>query len=97
MVIRLTSEIEVALTGEAQRLGVPPERLALESLRDRFVAPRERELLPAAEEDSLADYLGAHLGVLHSSEHVPGGAALSQDRARKFLESLEARRRPDRP
>ncbi|MEX0718320.1 MAG: hypothetical protein WD066_17125 [Planctomycetaceae bacterium] len=96
MVIRLTSEIERALIGEARQRGVPPEELALESLRNRFVPPDEGELPSEVEVQSLADYLGGHIGAVHSGEHVPGGAALSQDSAGKFVESLRSRRPSER-
>jgi hypothetical protein len=39
MVITVGSELETALNEEAQRLGVPPEVLALEALRERFLTP----------------------------------------------------------
>ncbi len=38
MVITLSPELEAALTERARRQGVPPERLALDALRDRFLA-----------------------------------------------------------
>jgi hypothetical protein len=39
MVITLGSELEAALHDEARRQGVPPEDLALEALRHRFLTP----------------------------------------------------------
>jgi hypothetical protein len=39
MVITLGPELEKALNDLARRRGVPPEVLALEALRDRFLAP----------------------------------------------------------
>jgi hypothetical protein len=39
MVITLTRELEAALNEQARRQGVAPEALALEALRDRFLAP----------------------------------------------------------
>jgi hypothetical protein len=39
MVITLGPELEGALNELARRQGVPPEVLALEALRDRFLAP----------------------------------------------------------
>jgi hypothetical protein len=37
MVIKLTPDIEQALAEEAHKLGMTPEELALDSLRERFV------------------------------------------------------------
>jgi hypothetical protein len=57
MVIKLTPQLEAALSEQARRLGVAPESLALETLRNRFlpgappVEPRddwERKLFGAA-------------------------------------------------
>jgi hypothetical protein len=57
MVIHLGSELEAALIESARRQGVAPEALALEVLRERFLAPApavrpqdewERRLLGAA-------------------------------------------------
>jgi hypothetical protein len=57
MVINLTPQLEAALSEQARRRGVPPEVLALDALRERFlpnlppVEPRddwERNLFGAA-------------------------------------------------
>jgi hypothetical protein len=57
MVIHLGSELEAALIASAQRLGIDPEVLALDALRERFlntatpIEPQdewERELIAAA-------------------------------------------------
>ena len=96
MIITLTPDIEQALTAEAHKLGRTPEQLALESLRARFMAPESDESLVEAQE-SLADFLRGALGVLHSSEHVPGGARLSEDSGRKFAAGLVAQRHQNRP
>jgi hypothetical protein len=96
MIITLTSDIEQALAAEARKLGLTPEQLALDSLRERFLSP-ERELSPTAEPVTLAGFLGGHVGVLHSSEYVPGGARLSEDSGRKFTASLVAQRQQRRP
>ena len=96
MIITLTPDIEQALAAEARRLGRTPEQLALDSLRERFLTP-ERDQPPAAEQATLADFLRGHLGVLHSSEHVPGGARLSEHSGRKFAAGLVAQRQQKRP
>ena len=38
--------------------------------------------------EMLAEFLRDHVGVLNSSEHVPGGARMSEDTGRKFTEIL---------
>ena len=79
MIISLTPDIEQALAVEARKLGLTPGQLALDSLRERFLSP-ERDRPPATTQATLADFLRGHIGVLHSSEHVPGGARLSENR-----------------
>ena len=96
MIITLTPDIEQALTAEARKLGRTPEQLALESLRARFMAP-ESDASLTEEQDTLADFLHGYLGVLHSSDHVPGGARLSEDSGRKFAAGLVARRHQQQP
>jgi hypothetical protein len=96
MIITLTPDIEQALAAEARRLGRTPEQLALDSLRERFLSP-ESDMPPAQEPATLADFLRGHLGVLHSSEHVPSGARLSENRGRKFAAGLAAQRQQKRP
>ena len=95
MIITLTPDIEQALTAEARKQGRTPEQLALDSLRERFLFP-ESDISPAGGQATLADFLRGHLGVLHSSEHVPGGARLSEDSSRKFAAGLVARRQQQR-
>ena len=96
MIITLTPDIEQALAAEARKLGLTPEQLALDSLRARFLSP-ENERVPTAEPGTLADFLCGHVGVLHSSEYVPGGARLSEDSGRKFAAGLMAQRQQRRP
>jgi hypothetical protein len=66
-------EIERALVEEARRLGTTPELLAVDSLRERFTPlGTEKKLIKG--QGTLADFLSDHIGVLHSSEFVAGGA-----------------------
>ena len=37
---------------------------------------------------TLADFLQGHIGVLHSSEYIPGGARMSEDSGKKFAKGL---------
>jgi len=94
MIIPVTPDIEKALAEEAHRLGTTPERLALDSLRERFVLAGP--VPPAEAEGRLADFLGGYIGLLHSSEHIPGGGRLSEDCGKKFAASLLAQREKGR-
>lgn len=98
MIITITPDLEQALAEAAHELGVTPEQLALDSLRERFAAP-QADTAPAAAEvpEILADFLQGYVGVLHSSEHVPGGAQVSEDTGRKFADLLSAQRDPNAP
>src|SRR5262245_61069644 len=87
MTITLTPDLEQALIEEARKRGTTPELLALDCLRARFLPPSQPRD-PAAEQGSLADFLADHIGVLSSSEHVPGGARLSEEPGKKFAEGL---------
>ena len=90
MNITVPTDIEHALVDQARKMETTPERLALDSLRSRFVLSSS-ETAPA-EEDTLADFLSDFIGVLHSSEHVPGGANLSEASGKKFADSLVKKR-----
>ena len=92
MTITLTPDIENALVEQAKVHGTTPENLALESLRERFVASCE-ESAPTDGAETLADYLADHIGVIHSSEHVPGGARMSEDTGKKFAQGLVEKRK----
>jgi hypothetical protein len=96
MIIELTPDIEQSLAEEACKLGTTPEQLALDSLRERFVG-REAPPSPAKEPETLAHFLRGHIGVLHSSEHVPSGARMSEASGRKFTAGLVAQRQQPRP
>ena len=82
MIIALTPDIERALTEAASKRWTTPELLALEVLRERFV-PRPAQEREAAHGATLADFLRGSIGVLHSGEHIPGGARMSEDSHRK--------------
>jgi len=95
MTIQLSPDLEQVLSEEARRRGTTPELLANECLRERFVHPSN----PASAGNgtkNLAEYLAGHIGVLHSSEHVPGGARMSEDTGKRFTEILADKRRQGR-
>lgn len=94
MNITLPPDIERALIEEARRLGTTPELLVLDSLRDRFLSSPVESMETLGE--TLADRLGDLVGILHSSEFVPGGARLSEDTGEKFAAELMKQHRRDR-
>lgn len=98
MKITVPPDLERALAARAQQIGTTPELLALDSLRERF-APAEAEEADEANVDTqrtLADLLKGSVGVLHSSEQVPGGAAMSEDTGKKFAVGLLKKRKVGR-
>jgi hypothetical protein len=56
-------------------------------------ARNTHEKAPSEEPATLANFLREHIGVLHSSEHVSGGAHLSEDSGRKFSAVLTEQRK----
>ena len=90
MTITLPWGLERALTEQAQRQGTSPELLAVDCLRERF-APMSQPEEPQTE-GSLYDFLAGFIGALHSSEHIPGGAQMSQDTGRKFAAGMAVKR-----
>src|SRR6476620_1526447 len=94
MEITLTPDIERALLEQALRRGTTPEQLALESLRQQFVPPAHNEqnepVVDAQGEGqgTLADFRADFIGVLHSSEHISGGARMSESTTEAFGQAL---------
>lgn len=95
MVIKLTPDIETALAEEARKQGTTPELLALDCLRKWFLASAAPPIGPKGQ-GTLADFLGEHIGILSSSEVVPGGAQMSADAGKKFAAGLLKRRQQGR-
>lgn len=95
MIITLPPDIERVLVEQARKRGTTPELLALDSLRERFVPSFLRKGTTEGE-GTLADFLGTHIGVLHSSEHLPGGARMSEDTGKKFAAGMVKKRQQRR-
>jgi hypothetical protein len=95
MNIILPPDIERAVVEYARKQGTTPELLVLDSLRERFLpsllADRSTE-----GEGTLADFLGTHIESLHSSEHIPGGARMSEDTGKKFAAGMVKKRQQGR-
>lgn len=94
MTITLTPDIESGLVEQARTLGITPEQLAIDSLRERFTPPVAplQQTKPA---ETLADFLSDHIGVLHSNVIDPVSAGLSDRSSDKYAAFLieEYRRR----
>lgn len=91
MEITLPPDIEQILAEEARKRGTTTELLALASLRERFV-PQPAEEVSTDEYNTLAEFLSGQIGVLHSSEEVPGGANMSEASGQKFAAGLLQKR-----
>ena len=72
MKITLTPDMERMLTEQARKLGITPEQLAVDSLKERFAST------VLESQGTLADFLHEHIGVLDSREYIPGGARMSE-------------------
>lgn len=97
MTITLTADIESALAQYARKIGTTPELLALKVLEAQFLASQEaREVSPENNGRTLFDLLAGHLGVLSSSEFVPGGAQLSTNSGKKFAGLMKEKRQHGR-
>ena len=95
MDISVPLEIERVLVEEARRLGTTPELLAVDSLRERFMlSGTEESSIPG--QGTLADFLQDHIGVLHSSEFIAGGARMSEESGKKFAAGMLKKRQQGR-
>ena len=95
MIITLPPDIEQVLVEHARKQGTTPELLVLDSLRERFILASSSDS-SAESEGTLADFLGTYIGVLHSSEHIPGGARMSEDTGKKFAAGMVKKRQQGR-
>ena len=89
MIITLTPDLERTLTEQARKKGTTPEKLVLDSLRERFSPGLTRSAQSEMERAAaLAELLRDHAGVLDSREYIQGGARMSDDTGRAFTEIL---------
>ena len=96
MRITLTPDIEQAVNEYARIQGTTPELLVLGTLRSRFLLTTESGITETEQCETLADQLHEHIGVLHSSERIPGGARMSEDCGAKFTEGLIRKREQEK-
>ncbi len=94
MTITLTPDVESRLVEQARNLGITPEQLALDTLRERFTPTVTPGQQPKPEE-TLADFLSSHIGVLHGNDTDSGRAGTPDSSSDKFAALLmeEYRRR----
>jgi hypothetical protein len=89
--ITIPAEIEGPLVEEARRRGTTPERLALDTLRLRFLLP----LAPPSEkppESNLADFLAGYVGLVEGSTEP-----LSERCGERFAAGLAEDKMRERP
>ena len=93
--IEFPPELKRKLDESARRRGTTPDALVLTIVRDQLLAEEETKSVDPAPRN-LAERLRGYVGVLHSSEHVPGGAQMSERTGEKFTEILLRRRQEGR-
>ncbi|MBI4752875.1 hypothetical protein HY793_00670 [Candidatus Desantisbacteria bacterium] len=91
MQVTLTHDIENVITEWAHKQGTTPEMLVINTLRERFVSPVVNRL-QIEKQETLADFLVGHIGVLSSSEHIAGGARMSENCGKKFASGVIKKR-----
>ena len=84
MKITLTPDMEHTLIEQSRKLGITPEQLVVDSLKERFTS----ELAVPESQGMLADFLHEHIGILDSRECIPSGALMSEDSGKKFATGL---------
>ncbi len=95
MHISLPPDLERAVVAYAREQGTTPELLIVDSLRERFLLS-SMPSIPTDGEGTLVEFLGQHIGILHSGECVPGGARMSEDTGKKFAAGLRKKRQQER-
>ena len=55
----------------------------------------EQQAGPSEAQGTLADFLQGHIGILHSSEYMPGGGRMSVDSGKKFAAGLLKKRQQE--
>ncbi len=88
MKIFVPPDLERVLAARAHQVGTTPELLALDSVRERFPTSEPEGDETNGNKQTVAHLLDGYVGVLHSSEHVPGGAAMSEATGEKFAAGL---------
>lgn len=102
--ISLPTEIEAALSEEAERLGVTAESLAMNLLEERL-RPKEQNASPPTgagpkevkeEPKTLADFLKGYVGTVHRSKGTGKKSNLSEHTGKVFTEIVVQKHREGR-
>lgn len=97
MTIDVTPAVERELTRRAREQGTTPDLLADAYLRKHMAVEEETDTPPVnGAPRTLAERLRGYVGVLHSGEHVPGGAQMSERTGERFAKILRQRREEGR-
>ena len=92
--ITLPQELEQEVRKLAHRQGTTPELWTLDKLRQSLRSELIGEPAPedASPDGTMLDFFAEFIGVIHSSEFVPGGAQMSLDTGRKFADGMLKKR-----
>ncbi len=92
--ITLTPELEQIASERAKQQGTTPELWTLDQLNQllEIATIVETTSESSLEGQTMADFFKGYVGVISSSEFVPGGAQMSQDTGRKFTEGMIKKR-----
>ncbi|HLM67812.1 MAG TPA: hypothetical protein VK358_09805 [Longimicrobium sp.] len=96
MTIVVTPAVHEELARRAREQGTTPDLLADVYLRERLSVTEKGKAPAEGAPRTLAERLKGYVGVLHSSEHVPGGAQMSERTGEKFANILRQRREQGR-
>lgn len=96
MTIVVTPGVHEELARRAREQGTTPDLLAEGYLRERLSVEEGAAPPEGSAPQNLAERLKGYVGVLHSSEHVPGGAQMSERTGEKFARILQQRREQGR-
>lgn len=93
MQITLSLELEKALIQRAQQVGIAPDQLATDLLRQQlnglqFDPPVHEEMRAK----TLADFLEGYIGVIQSGKGLNGGAGLSEKTGKNFARLMMQKR-----
>lgn len=92
MSIHLSPELERRIAEAAEAAGTTADHLLEERLSEMFPAtPAQAHPNPNGHR-SLADAIAPYIGVVHSSEFVPGGARMSENTGEQFAQGMVEKR-----
>lgn len=84
--ITLTRELESAVAQAASEQGTTIEKLALDTLSDRFLGGQNESELPIG--PTMADALSEYIGCISTRDKYPNGSILSQNTGKKYGKAM---------